>query len=204
MADAAMSYQESIPSFRKENAPAKGYTYKNYLSWGEEIHCELINGMPYMMAAPGEWHQRVTGEVFFQLKGQLKDKPCRAYIAPFDVRLFPQDNESDMVVVQPDVLVVCDSKKLSDGRACKGAPDFVVEVVSKGSRGKDFGEKKNLYEKSGVRELWLIDRDALYKNILIDGKFAETVIDFETETNINVEIFPGCNVDFRDVLNQTL
>jgi len=71
-------------------------------------------------------------------------------MAPFDVRLFYEEDNSDKLVVQPDVLVICDSKKLSDGRACRGAPDFVVEVVSDGSTKKDFVTKKAKYEKAGV------------------------------------------------------
>jgi len=206
MAEALRAGGEAAPQFRREGIPAKGYTYRDYLSWGEDVRCELIDGIPHMMGAPDEWHQWVAGEVFFQLKDWLQGKPCRAYAAPFDVRLFPEGDESDKVVVQPDVLVVCDSEKLSDGRACRGAPDFAVEVASKGSRGKDFGEKKSLYEKAGVREYWVIDRDAVYKYELAKGgaAYRETVVELDEGARIEVGVLPGCAVSFREIVGRTL
>jgi len=198
MADAMETDEKNRPAFREEAIPAKGYTYKQYLSWGEDVRCELIDGVPHMMSAPTRWHQKFAGEVFRQLGNWLEDKPCEAYIAPFDVRLFPTDDESDMVVVQPDILVVCDERKLSDGRACKGAPDFVVEVVSRGSKGKDFSVKRALYEKAGVREYWVIDEGAVYKYLPVDGAYGETVYELDEEdVEIDVTVLPGCGIRFR-------
>jgi len=61
------------------------------------------------------------------------------------------------------VIVVRAPEKLYDGKACHGAPDFVVEVASKGSKGKDFCEQKNLYEKAGVAEYWVVVGEAVYR-----------------------------------------
>ena len=61
----------------------------------------------------------------------LKGKSSGAYVAPFDVRL-PKAGEADDevdTVVQPDVLIVCDRRKL-DERGMRGAPDWVAEVLS--------------------------------------------------------------------------
>ena len=204
MADALELYEEKTRAFRRENIPAKGFTYKDYLSWGEDVRCELIDGVPYMMGAPTEWHQWVTGEVFGQLRDWLKGKPCRVYIAPFDVRLFPEADRSDKVVVQPDVFVVCDWEKLSDGKACNGAPDFVVEVVSDGSRGKDFGDKRSHYEKAGVREYWIVGEDRVYKYIPVDGIYRETVYKLGEGVKIAVDALPGCCIDFREIIGQAL
>ncbi|MCL2193791.1 MAG: Uma2 family endonuclease, partial [Treponema sp.] len=67
MAYAQNLHEERSPIFRRENIPAKGYTYKDYLSWGEDVRCELIDGIPHMLAAPSEWHQWVVGKVFRQI-----------------------------------------------------------------------------------------------------------------------------------------
>lgn len=185
----------------------KGFTYKEYYSWGEDVHCELIDGMVHMLAAPLEWHQFAVGDIFRQLGNWLQDKTCRVYIAPFDVRLFPpkgDDDGSDTTVVQPDVLVVCDMKKLADGRACKGAPDFVVEVASSGTKGKDFREKKTLYEKAGVGEYWVVDVEAVYRYALVDGRFQETVHELEEGLEIEVGVLPGCRVSFRRIVTHAL
>jgi Uma2 family endonuclease len=104
------------------------HTYGEYLHWPDDVRYELIDGVAYLMApAPTLDHQDVAGEIFRQLANALEGKSCRAFIAPVDVR-FPKAGEADEqvdTVLQPDVLVVCDSSKL-DRRGVRGAPDLVV------------------------------------------------------------------------------
>jgi len=200
MVEAQRLHEEKPRAFRREDIPAKGFTYKDYLSWGDDVRFELIDGIPYMMAAPTRWHQRVTVDISRQLGNWLEDKPCEVYAAPFDVRLFPEADKSDRAVVQPDVLVICDEKKLADGKACLGAPDFVVEVTSKSTKGKDFREKKALYERAGVREYWIVEEGAVYKHALANGEYQETVHDLDEEIAISVDALPGCSVDFTKIV----
>ena len=204
MADALELYENNGKSPRGRKLPARAFTYRDYLSWGEDVRCELIEGIPYMMAGPGEWHQWVTGGIHRQLGNWLEGKPCRVYSAPFDVRLFPEDDESDKVVVQPDVLVVCDREKLSDGKTCKGPPDFVVEVVSEGSVKKDFAIKRSLYEKAGVREYWVIDEDEVYKFTLVNGAYQQAVHKLDENLKVAVDVLPGCSISFREIVSQSL
>jgi Uma2 family endonuclease len=134
------------------------HCYSDYLSWMDDLRYELIDGEAYLMApAPDLAHQEVVGEIYFQARLALKGKPCRPFIAPFDVRLPKQDEADELIdtVVQPDVLVVCDSNKL-DRRGIRGAPDWVVEVLSPSTAGHDQIKKRKLYEYHGVREYWLI------------------------------------------------
>jgi len=58
-------------------------------------------------------------------------------------------------VVQPDIVVICDSRKL-DEAGCRGAPDWVVEVLSPRTAAKDQRDKRDAYERAGVREYWLV------------------------------------------------
>ena len=204
MADAIELHEGNMPVFRKEDIPAKGYTYKDYYSWGEDVRCELIDGVPYMLAAPTLRHQWVAGEIFGQLREWLEGKSCRAFIAPTDVRLFHEQDESDKTIVQPDVLVVCDESKLSDGRSCRGAPDFAVEVVSEGSVKKDFVTKKDLYEKAGVREYWAIDEEEVRKYELTDGRYRQTVFALDENLCVDVGVLPGCSISFKDIVAQAL
>ena len=90
------------------------HNYGDYLHWADNNY-ELINGEAYFMSpAPNLEHQEVAGEIYFQLRSALVDKKCRVFIAPIDVRLPKQDEADEQIdtVVQPDVLVVCDDKKL--------------------------------------------------------------------------------------------
>ncbi len=134
------------------------HTYADYCSWPDDVRYELIDGVAYAMGpAPVRRHQGILGEVFRQVANILDGSPCRPYIAPFDVRL-PKaeeiDNDVD-TVVQPDLVVICDRAKLDD-KGCRGAPDWVVEVLSPSTAGHDQILKRALYQRVGVREYWLV------------------------------------------------
>lgn len=134
------------------------HTYADYLTWPEEERYELIDGVAYAMTpAPGRRHQEIVGEIFRQIADALDDHPGRVYVAPFDVRL-PGGSEADEAidtVVQPDLSVICDAAKLDD-RGCRGAPEWVMEVISPSTASHDQVRKRDIYERAGVRELWLV------------------------------------------------
>jgi Uma2 family endonuclease len=110
-----------------------------------------------MAPAPTVSHQDIAGDLFAQLRQALRGRPCRVLIAPVDVRL-PKADEADEridTVVQPDVLVVCDAAKISE-RGVRGAPDWVLEVLSPATAGHDQVRKRRIYEQAGVREYWMV------------------------------------------------
>jgi Uma2 family endonuclease len=134
------------------------HTYGDYLHWGDDQRWELIDGVAYLMAPAPTWrHQELVGEIFRQLANQLVGKPCRAAISPLDVRL-PKGDEADEridTVVQPDVLIVCENDRI-DRRGVRGAPSFVLEVLSPSSASHDQIRKRRVYERAGVAEFWLL------------------------------------------------
>lgn len=134
------------------------YNYGDYLKWSEGERVELIDGHPYAMTpAPSRIHQEILLSLGTEFASYLRGKKCRAYIAPFDVRLpkgVERDEDTD-TVVQPDLSVICDPDKLDD-KGCRGAPDLVVEIISPGSLKHDMTVKKNVYEFSGVKQYWLV------------------------------------------------
>jgi Uma2 family endonuclease len=148
--------EEDIMSLPRRDT--QRHTYGEYRRWPEETRYELIDGYAYAMApAPSRQHQEMLGELFRQVANALEGHSCRAFIAPFDVRL-PRAGEADDevdTVVQPDLSVVCDPAKL-DERGCRGAPDWVVEVLSPATAGHDHILKRAVYERAGVREYWLV------------------------------------------------
>ena len=136
------------PSVKKA---AQKYTWDDYRTWPDNERWEIIDGVAYNMTpAPSVKHQNVAGNFFCQLKQKLANKTCRPFIAPVDVILSEYD------IVQPDVFVVCDKNKITEANI-KGAPDLVVEILSPATALKDLREKKNLYEKFGVKEYTVID-----------------------------------------------
>jgi Uma2 family endonuclease len=152
------------------------HTYAYYLQWTDNNY-ELIDAEAYFMSpTPNLDHQEVAGEVYRQIENALTGKKYRAYIAPIDT------------VVQPDVLVVCDSNKL-DRRGIRGAPDWILEVLSPATASHDQIKKRDLYKRHGVREYWLVhptDR-VLTIYLLQDNKFSRPVIvELAGETAITV------------------
>lgn len=141
------------------------FSYADYLNWPEGERFELINGVAYDMSpAPGTGHQAVSGELFGIIWQFLKNKKCRAFSAPFDVRLPEMKETTDtetFTVVQPDITVICDENKI-DERGCKGAPDVVIEILSQSTAYRDETDKLLLYEKHGVKEYWIVNPDAKY------------------------------------------
>ncbi|WP_051109274.1 Uma2 family endonuclease, partial [Caldicellulosiruptor sp. F32] len=145
--------------------------------------------------------QRVVGNLFGLLWQFFRDKPCNVYIAPFDV-LFGEEEELDVkTVLQPDIFVVCDKSKLDSKRYCKGAPDFVIEVLSPSSVTADFVLKYNIYERYSVKEYWIVSPDE--EKIIVfrkesEGKFGKAII-YEKGNIISTTLFEGLLIDVDEV-----
>jgi Uma2 family endonuclease len=148
------------------------YTYADYYSWPDGIQGELLDGQFYVREpGPSFRHQRVADNLFVQIHTFFDGKPCIAISAPLDVRL-PRPGDDDGAerdVVQPDIAVIGDRKKIDD-RGCRGAPDWVIEVLSPGSRDRDLTVKRDLYERSGVRLYWIVSPQKRHFTVLRLGE----------------------------------
>jgi Uma2 family endonuclease len=135
------------------------YTYGDYLTWPDEFRAELVDGVVFVRepSAPVWIHQQIVGELHYQIRGALEGTDYRVCFAPLDVRLPKADEPDELVdtVLQPDLFIVCDRKKV-DARGMRGAPDWVVEVLSPGTARHDRLVKVPVYERAGVREVWLV------------------------------------------------
>ena len=177
----------------KEN---RHYTYADYCTWDDDERWELIDGVPYAMAAPLIAHQRVSRDIVMQIGQFLRGKPCEVFYAPTDVRL--NADTRDDTVVQPDLIVVCDESKLNE-RGCAGAPDMAVEILSPSSVEHDKVRKYKLYLKYGVREYWIVDPKAktVVTYILENGDYIRK--DYNKTDVVPVFVLEGCFVDFGKV-----
>jgi Uma2 family endonuclease len=182
------------------------YTYADYLTWQFTEVVELIRGKVFKMSpAPRSVHQEVAGELHRQIANYLKKKKCKVFIAPFDVRLpQPKKGNTDpeiITVVQPDVCVACDPKKV-DELGCVGAPDWIIEVLSPRTSAKDLNEKFDVYEEAGVGEYWVVhprEQTVLVYTLGGNGKYQGILKPYTRRDKVQPITLPELVIDLGEV-----
>jgi len=129
-------------------------TYADYLLLPDDGYIyQIIDGELHMAPAPSPYHQRISRNIEFLLwsfvskngLGEILDSPC-------DVVLSPQD------IVQPDLLFISrDRSHIIGERYIEGPPDLIVEILSPSTVELDRKHKKELYQRYGVKEYWIVD-----------------------------------------------
>ena len=172
------------------------YTYEDYAAWDDGKRWELIDGIPFEMSSPTMTHQSILMELSWQVRGFLRGKTCKVFAAPFDVRI--NADTRDDIVVQPDLLVVCDRAKL-DEKGCIGAPDFIVEILSPSTVRHDRVVKFNVYQDAGVREYWIVDPDVKVVNVFLleNGRYRST--QYAGAVSAPVQTLPGLEISLPDI-----
>lgn len=133
-----------------------GYTLDDYYALPDERRVELLNGVIYDMAAPSTVHQYIITKFVTAFDNYITGKKggCMVFASPVDVQI----DCDDRTMLQPDVVVICRRSKIIN-RCIMGAPDFVLEILSKSSRKMDLKLKMAKYAQAGVREYWVVDPD---------------------------------------------
>ncbi|MBS6601197.1 MAG: Uma2 family endonuclease [Clostridium sp.] len=180
----------------------KIYTYKDYLTFPDDERVEIIEGELYNMASPSVVHQSLSMEISYSLKHYIKSNngDCKVLTAPFDV-VFTNDDEEveeSSNVVIPDISVICDKNKLSDGKKCVGSPDMIVEIVSPSNSGHDYVTKLNLYQKYKVKEYWIVSPKSkkILVYILNDKGFYDEPMFYTFNDKVKVNIYDDLEIDF--------
>ena len=176
-------------------------TYADYERIPDDIHCELIDGVFYMMASADPEHQGIQVELAGQLRNQLLGKKCRPF-TDLDVRLFYEQDKSDITVVRPDILVICDEYKYRGKKNCEGVPDFIIEIMSDSSQKRDFEEKKSEYEKAGVNEYWIVSQGIVHKFLLVNSSYTEYIFDIKQSAIIECSTISGLSLDFQPIIDE--
>ena len=125
------------------------YTIDDIYNLPDGQRAELIDGELYLLATPSRIHQDIVMELSYLIKDFImrKNGDCKVYPSPFAVFL----NANHEIYVEPDISVICDKSKLTD-EGCKGAPDWIIEIVSTGNKAMDYFTKLFKYRTAGVRE----------------------------------------------------
>ncbi len=179
----------------------KVYTYADYFSWDFDERVELIKGKVFKINQPDLIHQLISSRIHIKLGSYLDGKKCEVFSAPFDVRL-PRKSKEDrdiITVVQPDICVVCNPEIL-DSRACLGAPDIVVEILSPSNTEKELKYKYEVYEEAGVKEYWVIfpAGESIMMYTLVEGKFVASRFMFAGDVFTSA-VLPGFSLDLKQL-----
>lgn len=182
---------------RPEAPPLTVKEYKLLPETGRRY--QLIEGDLYMAPAPNRHHQRISRELEYVLMRYLEEHPIgELYDAPFDVYL------TNIDVFQPDILFVSNQnlRILTDAGA-EGAPDLVIEILSPKTRELDLEQKRRVYAREGVRELWIIDPEP--KTVTV-YRFEEDpsapVLTRTASEKLTSPIFPGLEIDLKRVFEK--
>jgi Uma2 family endonuclease len=186
---------------------SKRYTYADYLTWTDDVRRELIDGFIKILpfATPRHGKTCVNIATYLNMYTKQNNCTCEVFTAPVDVVLVNSD-ENDVTlssnVVQPDVFVVCDKSKINPDGAVVGAPDLIVEVVSKSNTKRDVVEKFRLYEKFLVPEYWIVypKTKLVVVHKLKDGEYDQGA-QYSSDEEISIDVFNGYSLPVNDFLD---
>lgn len=186
----------------------QNYSYAEYLTWQIDATLELIRGKIMLMApAPNVRHQDISANLTTLLHNHFKHKRCRVYAAPFDVRLYDRkksllSNQEIVTVVQPDLSIICNPEIL-DIQGCNGAPDWIIEILSKGNAKRDMQLKYQLYQESGVREYWLVytEQNAIHQFVLNECGRYQLKMMYADDDQAIPQLFPELVINLADVFD---
>ena len=156
-------YEEPEKSFSTVAEKAEEYdwksekiSYEDFLKLSEdsENRYEYIDGEVYLLTSPSYDHQNIIMEISNVMYNWFKGEKCRPLTAPFDVTLTKDGNKN---VVQPDIIVICDTENINEKRRYTGTPTMVIEVLSESTHQKDMLKKLDLYFHGGIKEYWIVN-----------------------------------------------
>jgi Uma2 family endonuclease len=157
---------------------------------------QLIEGNLYMAPSPDRLHQDILGNLYHILRNHLEKRPSGSvHLAPSDVQL------TDLNVYQPDLYYVAKTRKtiLTKQGAC-GAPNLVVEILSPKTAQLDSGVKREIYARSGVEEMWIVDpavkKISVYR---FDEAIDTPVGTYGVRQKFESPLFPGLKIELSRV-----
>ncbi len=174
-------------------------TYDDFVQFPDDgKRHEIIDGEHHVTPSPNLRHQQLVGRLFFEIATYLKAHPRagEVFLSPLDVVLSHRD------VVEPDLLFVAgDQAAIMTEKNIQGPPALVVEVLSRSTRKRDAQTKRRLFERTGVREYWLVDPelDAVQIfRLLPEGKLARVAeLSADDGHSLTTPLLPGCTIELR-------
>ena len=165
---------------------------------------EIIDGEHYVTPSPNLRHQQLVGRLHVEIAVYLKAHPLagEVFLSPLDVVLSHYD------VVEPDLLFVAgDQASIMTEKNIQGPPALVVEVLSKSTRKRDAQTKRRLFERTGVREYWLVDPELDTVQVFRpspEGKLLRVAeLSAEEGETLTTPLLPGCAIGLRELFRES-
>lgn len=180
----------------------RDWTYRDLVALPEDrLRHELFDGEHVVTPSPRVDHQIVHANLFEALASFVSANGAGQLLsAPLDVRFSPA------TVLQPDLLYYAGGRfRASVSERCAiAAPDLVIEIASAGTRRRDKGRKRAIYEREGVGEYWIADPDtkqvAVFRRHAGGAAFTNAASLFhERDDAIESPLFPGLRIPLSRV-----
>ncbi|MDY6969835.1 MAG: Uma2 family endonuclease [Spirochaetota bacterium] len=174
------------------------FSYEDYrnLPESETNIYELIHGEFVMVPSPETYHQEISRNIeYFLWDFVRKNSLGFVYFAPFDV-VFSKEN-----VVQPDILYISKERsKIITENNIQGAPDLIIEILSKSTAERDKTLKKTLYAKYGVKEYWIVDPETKTVEVLILQKTGYAIDRiYKKNDTLTTSLLEELKIDLKEV-----
>ncbi len=173
------------------------WTIDEWLAYEEETHTryEYINGDIYAMSGGTEEHNIISGNIFGELRNQLRDSSCHTFNPDMRVKI------NDEKFVYPDVSVVCGKRDYADEkRTMLINPILVVEVFSPTSTQYDFVTKAEYYKSlPSVQAYLLVDQSRVYTQLQVRSHDAWTVYEFTQLDDVIPLTMINCKLPLSEV-----
>lgn len=180
--------------------PRRKLTYDDFVYFPDDgRRHELIDGEHYVTPAPMLGHQIVVGNLHGFIWSYLREQPLgEVFVSPLDVVFSRFD------VVEPDLLYVSNEHlAIIKKKNVKGAPDLVVEVKSPSTKKRDAIEKFQLYERTGVREYWIVDPDQAsidaYRRL---GRRFRSKHTLRGDETLTTPLLPGLSIPLSEIFKR--
>jgi len=183
----------------QQGTPDNRLTYDDFVLFPDDgMRHEIIDGEHYVTPCPNTRHQLLAGRLYFELELYLRGHRGlgRMFFAPFDVVFTRWD------VVEPDLLFIASAQdEILTDKNVQGAPALVTEILSPGTRRTDEQAKRQLFDRGGVREYWIVDPDFNVVTVFrrqADGSFPR-IAELSQAAVLTTPLLPGLEIGLTEL-----
>jgi len=182
--------EDEVIKMNAELAARRDFTVEDIENLPDGVRAELIDGQIFYFASPRTIHQRLQAELGFGLYNYIRNHNMTGEVFFFPMPIMFGDKYNNYLL--PDIIFVdLDEKLMDDG--CHGAPDLVIEIVSKSTIKRDYGIKMLEYRTAGVKEYWIVD--SIKETVMVFWFEDETQNElYSLYDEIEFHLFPGLKV----------